>query len=198
MGSALSFVVVGVTGKYCAGKNTMANILKVAGFEEIDVDRIGHHVLHDLRFEVVERFGPMVVNEDGAINRPVLGDIVFRDSKKLETLERILHPEMVKRIKLQLEHRKKPVVINAALLFRMGLYSLCDLVLCVKAPIILQIIRGMKRDRLSMPQIINRIAAQRKNCPKSIGFEVDIYYVWNFGSINSLQKKVLKAIEKVS
>lgn len=191
-------MIVGVTGKYCAGKSTLVKILRESGFQVIDVDRIGHIVLAELRSEVVNEFGTEVTRENGTIERSMLGEIVFRDSRKRENLEHILHPEMVKRVESELKKKGRRVAIDAALLQRMGLHTLCDIVVCVKAPVILQIARGMKRDKLSLFHILRRLASQRENCPKSKGFAVDTYYVWNLGNIQSLQKKVLNIIEKLN
>jgi dephospho-CoA kinase len=39
-------------------------------------------------------------------------------------------------------------IINAAILFGMGLHKLCDFVICVKAPFPVRFIRALKRDKL--------------------------------------------------
>ena len=41
---------------------------------------------------IAERFGPQVIGSDGAVNRAVLGPIVFADSAARRDLEAIIHP----------------------------------------------------------------------------------------------------------
>ncbi len=88
-------IVVGITGKYCAGKNTAADILKEAGYEGIDVDALGHDALRREDERIIERFGSQVAGGGGEIDRRRLGRIVFSDSAALKDLESIVHPGMV-------------------------------------------------------------------------------------------------------
>ncbi|MBA7542157.1 Dephospho-CoA kinase [subsurface metagenome] len=172
-------MVWGVTGKYCSGKNSAVNILKSCDFKEIDVDLLGHQVLEEQKTRVAEHFGREVLTGSGEIDRRKLGRVVFTDPTELRVLEGILHPVMVERVEEQVKGAEELFVINAALLYHMGLHSLCDLVICVKANPLVRYLRARKRDGLSIPATLSRIFAQKRICSKSNGPTVDIYYIRN-------------------
>ncbi|MBN1523249.1 MAG: dephospho-CoA kinase [Spirochaetales bacterium] len=171
-------MVIGVTGKYCSGKNIITRLIAARNFTEIDVDTIGHEVLSQKSREVIASFGQKITDADGSINRRKLGRIVFADKKKRQALERLLHPEMTELIKQQILLYKN-AVINAALLFPMKLDSLCDAVIIVRSPLIQRIFRAKKRDRLDFCEIIKRFLSQLKILSNKTTGNVDIYNVDN-------------------
>lgn len=172
-------MVWGVTGKYCSGKNGVVKILKNYDFKEIDVDLIGHQVLEEQKTRVAEHFGREILTGSGEIDRRKLGRVVFTDPAELRVLEGILHPVMVERVEEQVKGAEELFVINAALLFHMGLDFLCELVICVKANPLVRYLRTRKRDGLSIPAALSRIFVRKRICSKSNGQAVDIYYIRN-------------------
>ena len=183
-------MIVGIAGAYCAGKNSVAEAFAEESFHIVDVDRIGHEVLEENRERVIQAFGTDVLSTEGGINRQILGQIVFRSPKMLEELERIVHPGMVARVREIVEKKQERVVINAAVLFKMGLHKLCDVVICVTAPIITRMRRAIARDSLSFRQALQRIWPQRGICPKTNSEDVDIYFVRNSGNKDRLKAEV--------
>ena len=154
-------MVLGITGKYCAGKSTVAALFAERGFLHIEVDHLGHEALEHRRDEVAARFGSGVVGPDGSIDRRALGRIVFSDSTALRDLESIVHPEMVRivgeRISADPDGR---LIVNAALLFRMKLDALCDSIVWVDAPLPVRVFRAMRRDGLGLLAIATRMRSQ--------------------------------------
>ena len=190
-------MIIGVAGKYCAGKNAVAEILESHGFESIDVDAIGHRALVEERETLIAAFGNDIVDNEGNIDRKRLGSIVFNDRKALEKLEAVVHPRMVSMIKKRLHQRTGArIVINAALLFRMGLDRECDVILWVTAPLIVRIHRARKRDKLSLARIIQRFWSQRKLEPQYSANDVDIYTVQNSGSRKAVESRVREILAK--
>jgi dephospho-CoA kinase len=191
-------LVVGVAGSYCAGKNAVVSILLEQGFRPIDVDRVGHEVLREpaVRRRVVEGFGAEVLGADGEVDRRLLGRRVFARRAALRRLEAVVHPQMVERVRAELSREGGRVVINAALLFRMGLDRLCDLVLCVRAPLRARLARARARDGLGAWQTLRRLAAQRGICPKLNAAGVDIYYVDNDGGLDALRERTLAILRE--
>jgi dephospho-CoA kinase len=191
-------VVLGLAGGYCAGKDAVAGILAEGGFRIIDVDGVGHRVLRDpeARELVAARFGPDVLAPDGQVDRRRLGRRVFRDRRELAALEAIVHPRMVQRVREELALGGGPVVLNAAVLFRMGLDRLCDAVRCVRAPWCKRLARARRRDGLGLVQGLRRIASQRGICPKLPGPGVDIYYVDNAGDGDALRERLLGLVRE--
>ena len=60
--------VVGVTGRYCAGKDTVTRLLVDMGYHEINVDRLGHSAVDRLSAKIVEEFGAAILGPDGAVD----------------------------------------------------------------------------------------------------------------------------------
>src|SRR5262245_45055496 len=93
--------VIGLTGGIGSGKTTVTQILQELGAAVIDADQVGHQLyLPDLPAwrEIVESFGPDILNGDRTINRQALGRVVFADPEAMRRLNRIVHPKMFERI----------------------------------------------------------------------------------------------------
>lgn len=186
-------MVAGITGKYCAGKNVVADALSDAGVLVVDEDRIGHEALRANRDELIAIFGSEISGSDGGIDRRALGAMVFEDPAALSRLESVVHPWMVDRT--QEEIRKaggRPAAINAAILFKMKLHMLCDFVIIVRAPVIVRLYRALRRDALSVPQVISRFRSQRQ-LNRAPG-NVDTVSVWNVGTRNGLKRRVRRLL----
>ncbi len=124
--------VLGIFGKTGSGKSTIAKILSERyNFYHIDVDKIGHKILEEKKDEIIKLFGKDVI-ADGNIDRKKLGDIVFKDRVELNKLNFLVHPE-IKRATFE-EIKKanaKYIVIDAALLFEIGLDEYCNFLVMV-------------------------------------------------------------------
>lgn len=192
-------MVLGVAGKYCAGKDAVVARLRGRGFHEINEDTIGHEALEVKREEVEAAFG--------TADRKELGAIVFADSDALRRLESIVHPWMVEETRRRVMEREEAapgshVVVNAAILHRMRLHLLCDAVLLVEAPVCVRILRGLRRDKLGLRRTLSRIWSQRRDdIPYQFlnekGARVDTHRVKNGGSIGSLDDRIGDVVSKL-
>jgi dephospho-CoA kinase len=93
-------VAVAITGGIGAGKSTALRAFARHGAAVISSDEIVHELLRDdpeVKEAVLERFGKGVLGEDGEIDRPRVGKIVFADRPALAWLEQLLHPRVVAR-----------------------------------------------------------------------------------------------------
>lgn len=184
-------MIVGVAGKYCSGKSTATRCLVDRGFIEINLDAIGHTALEKSTDRIIEQFGTAVLDGTGTIDRKKLGKIIFRDRLQRILLEEILHPKMVEMVKVSLsEHAGKDMVIDGALLFYMGMGGLCDLSIWVSAPFPVRFFRALRRDKLSLPALLQRFNSQRDLTPQPSSNDVDIYYIRNTGSPAALKEKL--------
>jgi dephospho-CoA kinase len=163
--------VIGLTGGIGAGKSTVTQMLEELGAAVIDADKVGHQIyLPDLPAwrEIVDTFGPEVLNADRTINRQALGKLVFADPEALRTLNRIVHPKMFDRIgELIAEMRArgwmKAIVVEAAVLIEANWMALVDQVWVVVASAAVVVDRLAKQRPLSPEQVRTRIAAQLAN-----------------------------------
>ena len=196
-------MVLGVTGGYCAGKDAAVRELESHDISEINEDKIGHEALFALRSQVEEAFGARVIGTDGQVDRRALGVIVFSNPEALRLLESIVHPWMIEETRKRVsEAGDGHTMINAAILQRMGLHRLCDLVLQMEAPLLLRVYRGRKRDGQSIFRILRRIRSQEKHgnidMPKQFlnekGSDVDTVVVRNGGSRGALSRRLRKIL----
>lgn len=123
--------VLGITGGIGAGKTLVAQALAKAGCAVIDADKVGHDVLadSDVQAALRDRFGPAIFSAN-AIDRPVLGAMVFADPAARQSLESIVHPRMRALFQQQIAaHRQAAsvpaIVLDAAVLFEAGWDDLC-------------------------------------------------------------------------
>jgi dephospho-CoA kinase len=189
-------VVIGVAGGYCAGKDTVVRILEEAGFPSIDVDAVGHQALGERRDAVLDAFGPGVLDPEGRIDRRKLGRIVFGDAAALARLESIVHPRMCEVVAGEVSRLHRHCVVNAAILYRMGLHELCDLAICVRASVLVRLVRARARDGVGPVRALRRMWAQRGICLKPMGARVDTLTVRNDGSVETLRRVVLALLDK--
>ncbi|NXI50483.1 COASY synthase, partial [Chloroceryle aenea] len=115
--------VIGLTGGTGSGKTSIAKLLGQMGAFIIDADKLGHavYVPGGPSYEqVVAAFGAEILNEDGTINRKVLGAKVFGSQERLKSLTDIVWPEMAQMVKEQIKEAdaqgKAVCVLDAAVL----------------------------------------------------------------------------------
>ena len=135
----MSAFVVGLTGPIGAGKSTVAAILRELGARVLDADAIAkdEQSRGTVGYSaIVQQFGTEVLGPDKEIDRRKLADVVFADPRRLDQLERILHPRVIARI---LEARKmlpddQVLVVEAIKLIETSLRNACDRIWVVVAP----------------------------------------------------------------
>jgi dephospho-CoA kinase len=93
--------VIGLTGQTGAGKSTVSKRFAAHGAAVIDADAVAREVVSrggKCLVALVLEFGHEILQSDGTLNRPRLGDLVFTDREKLKKLNAITHPFNMERI----------------------------------------------------------------------------------------------------
>jgi len=176
-------MLIGLTGKYCAGKNHAAVILEKHGLPVLDVDKLGHKVLENKKVEVFSRFGDNVKNPDGSVNRRLLGEKVFGKKDEITALEAIVHPQVDRMVLEWISSQNgKTCVINAAVLHGLAIFGQFDCILLVNAPFFVRLLRARHRDRLSWISIFRRLMSQKRFTLQYLAGNADIYIVENSGT----------------
>lgn len=158
-------VVIGLTGGIGMGKSTVAGQLARLGAKICNADAIVHALLAE-GGAAVQPVGKMFPGtlKAGAVDRKALGEIVFRDKRKLKKLERLLHPLVVAEenrfIARQRRKGAKLVVLDIPLLFETGGHGRCDLTLVASAPHFLQRQRVMRRPGMTGEKFERIVASQ--------------------------------------
>jgi dephospho-CoA kinase len=156
---------VGLTGGIGAGKSEVSRLLVEHGAVLIDADRIAREVVAPGTpglAAVVEAFGEDVLAEDGGLDRPKLGSIVFADPDRLAVLNSIVHPLVGARSReLESAAAEDAVVVHdVPLLAENALAPLYDLVVVVDASPETQLDRLVRLRGMSEQDARARMAAQ--------------------------------------
>jgi dephospho-CoA kinase len=158
-------LIIGLTGGIGMGKSTAAAILSAFGLPVHNAD----HAVHDLLRKGGKAVRPVAKLfpeslQGGAIDRAILGKIVFGKPARLRKLEKILHP-LVQKAEcdfLRRARREKAVaaVLEIPLLFETGAEKRCDVTLCVAAPKAVQKARVLKRKGMTPARFRAIVALQ--------------------------------------
>jgi dephospho-CoA kinase len=193
-------MIIGLTGKYCVGKNYIASLLEARGLPVIDVDKVGYQVLETEKEAIFARFGEDLKRADGSLDRRLLGQKVFGVPEELAALEGIVHPPVnciVDEWVAANTAAGKHSVINAALLHRAAAFDRLDRIILVKASLFTRILRARRRDGLSLPVIIKRFASQKNFYSQYLASNAEIYIVENPGQSGSRDLKLERRIDKI-
>jgi len=125
---------VGLTGSIGVGKSYVAGVLGELGCYILDADQTAREVVAPGSpglSAVVAAFGREILLSDGALDRQLLGSLVFADEKKRELLNSILHPHIIAKQDEQLrewetENADGIAVVDAALMIESGSYKRFD------------------------------------------------------------------------
>ncbi|AYC42071.1 dephospho-CoA kinase [Streptomyces griseorubiginosus] len=156
---------VGLTGGIGAGKSEVSRLLVEHGAVLIDADRIAREVVAPGTpglAAVVAAFGEEVLAEDGGLDRPKLGSIVFADPDRLAVLNSIVHPLVGTRSReLESAAAEDAVVVHdVPLLAENSLAPLYDLVVVVDASPRTQLDRLVRLRGMTEQDARARMAAQ--------------------------------------
>ena len=156
-------LVVGLTGGIGSGKSTALAEFKRGGAETIDLDEIAREQAKPGRAAykaIVKDFGSCVLRADGAIDRALLGRVVFGDVRARKGLEGITHPLILKEMDQRIRAARGVVVVDVPLLFEKKLERRFDVTVCVAANDTKRLQRIMKRDGMSPAEARRRLKAQ--------------------------------------
>lgn len=158
--------VVGITGGIGCGKTFVASVMESMGAGVVDADAISREITKKgtrTYRRIVRAFGNRILDAKGAIDRPALARIVFKNSKSLKMLEALTHPEIVRRIKSGIRRSKKRiVVIDAPLLIEAGLAGIVDALVVVNASKERQIRRCIRKLAAGRGHVLRRMSSQMR------------------------------------
>jgi len=124
----MKMIIAGITGTIGTGKSTVAAMFGDLGAFIIDADKLAHEVVEPGKpawQAIIDNFGRELLNEDQSLNRQMLADIVFKDPAKLQVLDSIVHPQVLKEDQRLVNERKAIdpdglVIKDIPLLLEMG------------------------------------------------------------------------------
>lgn len=123
------------------GKSTVLRLFGKLGAETVDSDKIVHNILQ--RPETIKKItsllGEIVQKESGkaiTLDKKRVADIIFNEPEKRISIEKIIHPKVMKEIKAVMKEKlsKKPsltIIFEIPLLFEAGYEKHFDKVIVV-------------------------------------------------------------------
>lgn len=192
--------VLGLTGNPGAGKSVAARCFKKYGAKVLTADEVGHKLLlsrSPLFDELLTTFGREILDGSGEIDRSKLADIVFADHRRLQELNQIVHPGIVKELDdcmktFRASNETGPLVIDAALIYEWGQEPLFDGIVVVAAPVEERRKRFVEARGFAGTNFDQREAAQFSQEEKIK--RADVVF-WNTGSIEDLDNQIQAFIQ---
>src|SRR5437763_10094155 len=160
---------VGLRGGIGSGQSTVARGLARRGAVVVDADAIAREVVEPGTpglAEVVERFGPGVLDGDGRLDRPALAALVFDDAAARADLNAIVHPRVAAETarRMAAAPADAVVVLDVPLLVEAA-RSGYDVVVIVEAPEALRLERLVGRG-MAEDDARRRMAAQASDAER--------------------------------
>jgi dephospho-CoA kinase len=181
--------LIGLTGGIASGKSAVAHRFVEHGMELIDADDVARDVVlpgTTAWQEIVAHFGHGVLDEDGFVDRPKLGHIVFADPAKRTLLNEITHPRVIREIADRLEVLAPldvPIVVDVPLLVEAGVQRGYDAIVVVASQPETQLRRLVEQRAMAEEDARARIAAQASLEDKLL---VATHVIWNEGTLQEL------------
>jgi dephospho-CoA kinase len=190
---------VGLTGGVASGKSTVSAILDELGAVIIDADALAREVVAagtDGLREVVEAFGRDVLTEDGELDRPAMGTIVFADPEKRRVLEGIIHPRVRERgAEIEASAGSDDVVVHdIPLLAETGQAEGFDAVIVVDVPTEMQVERMVELRGMTREDAEARVAAQAARQER---LKIATHVVDNTGTVEDLRRRVTEVYREL-
>ena len=154
---------VGVTGNIGSGKSLVCELFKEYGIPVYNADIETRNLMEtdeEIISKVKKEFGEQsYINH--TLNRTYLSEIVFSDAYKLQLLNVITHPVVIKHALEWMEKQTSVYAIKeSALIFESGSAKGLDFVIGVASPLYIRIQRIVNRDCLSRTEILKRMDKQ--------------------------------------
>ena len=162
---------VGITGGIGSGKTTICRLFELLNVPVYYADSEAKKLLDEnqnVKTAIINKFGSVIIDDAGVIDKKKLGTLVFNNKEMLEQLNSIVHPAVAKHFEdWCIQHETNIYILHeAAILFESGGDKHVDKVITVVAPLELKIERAMKRDSVLREQVEQRINNQMSDDKK--------------------------------
>lgn len=159
--------ILGVTGGIACGKSSVSRDIAKYGARVIGADQLAHDLSEPgqaIYNAYVERYGEMILFDNGNLDRRAVADIIFEDKAERRWADETIHPIILNQVRDQLElYQSRGVrltVLDVPLLFEAGWDAMVDEVWVVWLNPHRQLTRLMYRNRLNETDALARINAQ--------------------------------------
>ncbi|HED07697.1 MAG TPA: dephospho-CoA kinase [Ignavibacteria bacterium] len=182
---------IAVTGNIGSGKSTFCNYIESKGYKVLRADDIAKEILvndENVKSEVIREFGTETFNGK-ELNKKFLAETVFSDPQKVQLINSIIHPVVIKNLNEQINSllvNENIVFVEAALIYEAGMEELFNYVVLISSELRNRFKRKEKSDNYSFEEFKRREENQIKEEEKSKRADFEFK---NNGSIKELKQK---------
>lgn len=154
---------LGITGGIGSGKSTVCKVFDVLGITVFYSDEEARKIMDSnplVHKGLMEILG-FDIFIDGSLDRPRLADIIFNDDKKLQEVNKLVHPLVLEEFEIWSEKQySEYVILESAILFESDAANIVDKTLAVIAPMEERISRVMERNNIKREEVLDRVKNQ--------------------------------------
>jgi dephospho-CoA kinase len=166
---------VGLTGGIAVGKSAVGEMFAALGAQVIQADQVSHQLMQPgsaVYQEVIDHFGPRILDADGRVNRARLAELAFGTAiqpSRVQELNQIVHPAVIRRQNewmAEIEGRDPSAIamVEAALILEAGMAGSFDRLIVVTCRPEQRIERWARRLKVDQEtarrEVTRRMAAQ--------------------------------------
>jgi dephospho-CoA kinase len=193
--------LIGLTGNIASGKSAVADMLRGRGAVVIDADVLAREAVmkgSPALDSIVKRWGESVLDKEGNLDRAALRHIVFENQSELDTLNEIVHPEVMRRrqeLTADARARGERIVVSVIpLLFERHLADEFDAIILVDAPRSVRLERIVRDRGIDETEAMNMIASQM---PADLKRARADHVIENAGTREDLEVEVERVWESI-
>jgi len=188
--------IIGITGGIATGKTTVSDYLHLTyQLPILDADIYARQALTDHRLASLQnRYGKLIFNEQGELDRRKLGTIIFESAVERQWLERLIHPYVKANLLDQASlHAPATVVMAIPLLFEAKMQDLVTEIWVIACESQQQLQRLVNRNHLTVSEAEQRISSQMALSEK---MELADVVIFNSGNLEDLFYQVDQALQR--
>jgi dephospho-CoA kinase len=161
--------IIGITGGIATGKTTVSDYLhQTYGLPILDADLYARQALTGDRLaKLRDRYGKLIFDDQGCLDRRKLGAIVFESELERQWLEGLIHPYVQECLIAEAKHLEpSTVVMVIPLLFEAKMQELVTEIWAIVCDPLQQLQRLINRNHLSESEALQRISSQMSQSEK--------------------------------
>jgi len=157
-------IKIGITGGIGSGKSIVCEVFRQLGAHVYIADLRAKELMNNdpnIKQSLISKFGKSIY-KNNQLDRELMAGLIFEKRAAIEFVNSLVHPVVARDFDLWSEQYKSDsyIIEETAILFESGAFKRMDKVITVFAPFELRINRVVKRDKVTVGQVEQRINNQ--------------------------------------